>query len=180
MHGPTGVKYATQRIQQVLREEQPGYVLRVDIKSFYKSIQHHKLIQDVRRYYADLKVQFMLEEVIKNPIETGRGYRNPGSGIALRGPLSQFFGGIFLKKLDDAFDNMRVTYLRYQDDILVLCHTRRQLNRCRRRMTWTYDELLDIFIQSCLDPRAAAIAYDLRRSSTGLSASLSPAWPEAA
>lgn len=110
LFGPTGVKYATQRIRQVLQDEQPKHVLRVDIKSFYKSIQHHKLIQDIKQYYDDPKVQLMLENIITNPIETPRGYKNPGSGIALRGPLSQFFSGIFLKKLDDAFDNMSVTY----------------------------------------------------------------------
>ncbi len=134
LHGPTGVKYATQRIRQILREENPHYVLRVDIKSFYKSIQHHKLIQDIKQYYDDPKVQFMLENIITNPIETPRGYKNPGHGLALRGPLSQFFSGIFLKKLDDAFNNMDIHYLRYQDDIIVLCKTKRQLLRCRRRM----------------------------------------------
>jgi RNA-directed DNA polymerase len=134
LHGPTGVKYATQRIRQILQEEKPNYVLHVDIKSFYKSIQHHKLIQDIKRYYDDPKVQTMLENIITNPIETPRGYKNPVHGIALRGPLSQFFSGIFLKPLDDAFDDMDVAYLRYQDDVIILCKTKRQLNRCRRRM----------------------------------------------
>jgi RNA-directed DNA polymerase len=134
LHGPTGVKYATQRIRQILQEEKPNYVLRVDIKSFYKSIQHHKLIQDIKQYYDDPKVQIMLENIITNPIETPRGYKNPGHGLALRGPLSQFFSGIFLKKLDDAFNNMDIHYLRYQDDIIALCKTKRQLLRCRRRM----------------------------------------------
>lgn len=134
LHGPTGVKYATQRIRQILQEEKPNYVLRVDIKSFYKSIQHHKLIQDIKQYYDDPKVQAMLENIITNPIETPRGYKNPGHGLALRGPLSQFFSGIFLKKLDDAFNNADVHYLRYQDDIIILCKTKRQLLRCRRRM----------------------------------------------
>ena len=55
-------------------------------------------------------------------------------GIALRGPLSQFFSGLYLKPLDDAFNQMDVTYLRYQDDILILCRTKRQWNRCRRRL----------------------------------------------
>ena len=32
------------------------------------------------------------------------------------------------------FDAMDVTYLRYQDDILILCKTQRQLNRCKQRM----------------------------------------------
>ena len=134
LFGPTGVKYATQRIRQVLSDEKPAYVIRADIKSFYKSIPHHKLIQDVKTHYDDQKVQAMLTNIITNPIETPRGYQNPGTGIALRGPLSQFFSGLYLKPLDDAFDNMDVTYLRYQDDIVILCKTKRQMNRCRRRM----------------------------------------------
>lgn len=134
LDGPTGVKYATQRIRQVLQEDEPNYIIRADIRSFYKSIPHFKLIQDIKKYYDDPKVQTMLENIITNPIDTPRGYKNPGHGIALRGPLSQFFSGIYLKPLDDAFDQMDVTYLRYQDDILILCKTKRQMNRCRRRM----------------------------------------------
>lgn len=134
LDGPTGVKYATQRIRQVLQEDKPNYIIRADIRSFYKSIPHFKLIQDIKKYYDDPKVQAMLENIITNPIDTPRGYKNPGHGIALRGPLSQFFSGIYLKPLDDAFDQMDVTYLRYQDDILILCKTKRQMNRCRRRM----------------------------------------------
>jgi len=116
LHGPTGVKYATQRIMQALKDKKPAYVIRADIKSFYKSITHQKLIEDVKKYYDDPKLQHMLSNIITNPIETTRGYKNPDTGIALRGPLSQFFSGLYLKPLDDAFDNMDVTYLRYQDD----------------------------------------------------------------
>jgi RNA-directed DNA polymerase len=116
LQGPTGVKYATQRIQQVLRTEKPTYFIRADIRSFYKSISHHKLIQDVKRHYQDPKLIAMLEAVISNPIETPRGYQNPSHGIALRGPLSQFFSALYLKPLDDAFLKMGVSYLRYQDD----------------------------------------------------------------
>ena len=118
----------------MLQEKQPKYVIRTDIKSFYKSIPHRQLIQDIKQHYDDPKVQAMLENIITNPIETPRGYKNPDHGIALRGPLSQFFSGIYLKPLDDAFNEVDVTYLRYQDDILILCQTKRQLNRCKQRM----------------------------------------------
>ena len=76
----------------------------------------------------------MLKEIIINPIETPRGCKNPDHGIALSGPLSQFFSGIYLKPLDDAFDAMDVTYLRYQDDVLILCQSKRQLNRAKARL----------------------------------------------
>jgi len=140
LHGPSGVKLATQRIKQVLAEQKPKYIIRADIKSYYKSIQHHLLIQDVKRYYSDPNVQSMLENIIKNPIETPRGYKNADNGIALRGPLSQFFSGLYLKPLDDAFDTMDVTYLRYQDDILILCQTKRQLERCKQRLMGVLQE----------------------------------------
>lgn len=76
----------------------------------------------------------MLENIVRNPIETPRGYKNSDNGIALRGPLSQFFSGLYLKPLDDAFNAMDVVYLRYQDDVIVLCKTKRQLERCKRRL----------------------------------------------
>ena len=134
LHGPSGVKIATKRIQTVLKEQNPCYVIRADIKSFYKSIPHHQLIQDIKSHYLDKQVQHMLKEIIINPIETPRGCKNPDHGIALRGPLSQFFSGIYLKPLDDAFDTMDVTYLRYQDDVLILCKSKRQLNRAKARL----------------------------------------------
>jgi retron-type reverse transcriptase len=134
LDGPTGVKNATKKIREVLQQEQPKYFIRADIKSFYKSIPHHKLIEDIKKYYNDPKLIVMLKNIVKNPIDTPYGYKNPDHGIALRGPLSQFLSGIYLKPLDDAFNQADVTYLRYQDDILILCKTKRQLNRCKRRM----------------------------------------------
>jgi hypothetical protein len=55
---------------------------RADIKSYYKSIRHHILLQEIKRYYGDPSVCTMLENIVKNPIETPRGYKNPDYGIA--------------------------------------------------------------------------------------------------
>ncbi len=106
LHEPKGVKLATQRIKEVIAVQQPQYILRADIKSYYKSIQHHLLIQDIKYHYSNKNVQFMLVNIVKNPIETPRGYKKPDYGIALRGPLSQFFSALYFKPLDDAFDTM--------------------------------------------------------------------------
>jgi RNA-directed DNA polymerase len=91
-------------------------------------------MQDIKKYYHDQKLLGMLERIITNPIETPRGYKNPVTGIALRRPLSQFFSGIYLKPVDDALSKMKINYLPYQDDILILCNTKRQLNRCWRKL----------------------------------------------
>jgi RNA-directed DNA polymerase len=95
---------------------------------------YHKLIEDIKATFNDEKVVHMLSNIITNPIDTPFGFKNPSRGIALRGPLSQLFSALYLEPLDCAFDAMNVTYVRYQDDYLILCKTKRQLNRCRRRM----------------------------------------------
>lgn len=41
---------------------------------------------------------------------------------------------LFLYDLDDALFRMDIVYVRFQDDILALCKSKRQLNRCRKRM----------------------------------------------
>jgi hypothetical protein len=134
LEGPGGVRSATQRIKQELQKGEVKYVLRVDIRSYYASIPHFKLLRDIKKYYHDPKLIAMLENIITNPIETARGYKNTGYGIALRGPLSQFLGALYLKPLDDALSQMQILYVRYNDDVIALCKTKKQLNRCNKRM----------------------------------------------
>lgn len=81
-----------------------------------------------------LKWEIMLTENRGYVHTRPRGYKNADSGIALRGPLSQFFSALYLKPLDDAFDAMDVVYLRFQDDVIILAKTKRQLERCKRRL----------------------------------------------
>jgi RNA-directed DNA polymerase len=81
LSGPSGIKYATDHIRKILDEDKPQFFLRADIKSYYKSICHFKLIACIKKHYDDHNVQKMLAEIIKNPIETPRGYKNSDTCI---------------------------------------------------------------------------------------------------
>ena len=72
LHGPSGVKLAHKRIEHVLLTEQPKFIIRADIKSYYRSIDHKLLLEEIKQHYNDPKVQHMLERIITNPIETPR------------------------------------------------------------------------------------------------------------
>ena len=83
LQGPSGVKVATRELRKIIEEEKPNFVIRADIKSFYRSIPHYKLIQDIKKAYDDPKLINMLKCIIENPLQTPNGYRNPVTGIAL-------------------------------------------------------------------------------------------------
>ena len=60
----------------------------------------------------------------------------PAQGIPRRGTLSSFFGAIYLRPLDLAFEKRNgVLYVRFMDDILILTQTKRQYRRARKDLT---------------------------------------------
>lgn len=134
LQGPHGVREASARIKKVLREKKPRYFIRTDIKSYFASISHELLIENIETHYADKRVAQLLKQAIKTPIKTRKGFINPDKGITSGSPLSGFFSGLYLKALDDCLTTCQVDYFRYQDDILILCPTYRSLKRCRARL----------------------------------------------
>lgn len=132
--GPNGVRKASADIRQVLAEKKPQYFIRADIKSYFASINHELLINNIETYYDDTRLVQLLKQVIKTPIKTRKGFINPNRGIALRSPLSGFFSGLYLKAIDDCFTSCEVDYFRYQDDLLILCYSHRSFKRCQARL----------------------------------------------
>jgi RNA-directed DNA polymerase len=114
----------------------------------------YRLLREFTDETLGFSLHAILEQIIINPIETPRGYKNPDTSTALRGPLSQFFSALYLKPLDDAFNAMDVAYFRYQDDILILCPTKRSFNRCKQRLTLVLKER-----QLCLSGKKTRMGF---------------------
>ena len=69
------------------------------------------------------------------PIDRGGWYEHPKKGIPIRSSLSGFFAALYLKPLNNAFDlRDDLFYCRYNDDILILCQTKRQYARAKKRL----------------------------------------------
>ena len=85
LHGPNGVKVAADKVDKALLCEEYQYFIRADIKFYYRSIQHRFLIDDIKQAFRDEKIIHMLTEIIKNPIDTPWGTKNPDFGLPLRG-----------------------------------------------------------------------------------------------
>ena len=111
-------------------------VLKSDVRSYYASIDHTLLLAQLEGLIddpvvIDLLAQFLnhLDDVDGTLIPVVRGI-NKGSS------LSPLLGAIYLADLDQALgDHAKrhgLGYLRYRDDWIVLCHSKRQLRRAAR------------------------------------------------
>jgi hypothetical protein len=137
--GHGGAKSA---IRQVV-EHLPSYkfVLRTDVKSFYASIDHFLLLEQLAKVIPDKPILNLLWQYMRRFVDCGGNYYEHDKGISLGCPLSPLMGALFLKLLDERMEGLGVFYVRYMDDILVLAPTHRKLRLAVRTVNQALAEL---------------------------------------
>ncbi len=126
-----GTHAAIRRLQQFMR--QANYVLKLDLRQYFPSIDHEILKGEVRRVIADRETLWLIDKIIdgSNPqMETNWYF--PGDdlftpfqrrrGLPIGNLTSQFFANVYLNPFDHfAKENLRCRfYARYVDDAVIL------------------------------------------------------------
>ena len=124
-----GTHVAVDRLQQFMRRYPPGegYVLQLDVKSYFASIDHEILITLIKRKIRDRRFMGLIEQII------GSYSDSPGAGIPLGNLTSQVFANIYLHELDMfcKHDLKIKQYIRYMDDVALVADDKDQLWRWR-------------------------------------------------
>jgi hypothetical protein len=107
-------------------------VFRTDVKSYYASIDHLKLLDQVAVYIKDRLVMNLIGQYLRRTSERGGCFWAFEKGISLGCPLSPLIGAFFLSAVDDTLEKTGLFYIRFMDDILVLAPSRWKLRRAVR------------------------------------------------
>ena len=120
------------------------YVLQMDIKRFFPSVDHGILYQLLRRYIGDHDCL----NLIKKIIDSGRNIHDQAQqskhsiGLPIGNQTSQFWANVYLHPLDDFVkrDLKCKPYLRYCDDFLLFASEKSTL--------WGYKTAILSFLES--------------------------------
>ena len=114
------------------------YVVRTDIKGYYEHIDHSVLLQQLDTLIKDRLVMNLLTQVIGRCVCRGGTYRDIRKGISRGCPLSPILGALYLKGVDEHFAAVSAVsglhYVRYMDDLLILCQRRWQLRGALKQL----------------------------------------------
>ncbi len=124
--GPAAVR----RVQRRLRANR--FVMRTDVKSYYASIDHHRLLDRLAVHVRDKAVLNLIGQYLRRTAERGGEFFDYDRGISLGCPLSPLIGAFFLDDLDRRMARLGLFYVRFMDDVLVLSPTRWKLRRAVR------------------------------------------------
>lgn len=120
-----GCKDALRRVEQLLKA---GYtcVVDVDLKAYFDSIPHERLMEEIERYIADSRVLELLEEFIKQDILDGMSLWTPERGTPQGAVISPMLSNLYLHPVDTAMAVAGYEMIRYADDFVVLCRSREE------------------------------------------------------
>ena len=97
------------------------------MKSHYASIDHLMLLDQLAVHIKDRRALNLVGQYLRRTSERGGSFWDYEKGISLGCPLSPLIGAFFLNALDAAAAKLRLFYIRFMDDILILAPTRWQL-----------------------------------------------------
>ena len=124
-----GTRQALKRVEELLKEGN-WWVVDADIKGYFDSIPHDKLMEKVGQKISDGRVLELIESYLKAGVmETGKGWEATPEGTPQGGVISPLLANIYLNDLDWEMVRAGLQMVRYADDFVILCHTEQEAHR---------------------------------------------------
>lgn len=120
-----GCKDALRRANELLKKGY-HYVVDVDLKSYFDSIPHGRLMSRVGERIADGRVLQLIESFLKAGIMDGLAEWEPETGVPQGAVLSPLLSNIYLNPLDHRMVSRGYQMVRYADDFVILCRSQAQ------------------------------------------------------
>lgn len=132
-----GCKDALRRVDKLLKQGF-RYVVDVDLKSYFDTIPHGKLLDEVRKHIGDSRVLALVEAFLKADIFDGMRQWTPESGAPQGAVLSPLLSNLYLNELDHQMARLGYEMTRYADDLVIQCRTREAAERALAAVqAWT-------------------------------------------
>lgn len=108
-----------------------GYVYAVDIdlERFFDTVSHSKLTEVLSRKVKDGRVVSLIHKYLNAGVMKEGKYEETPEGVPQGGPLSPVLSNILLNELDRELERRGHKFVRYADDMVIFCRSRRSADR---------------------------------------------------
>lgn len=136
------------------------YAVDIDLERFFDTVNHSKLIEVLSRTIKDGDVVSLIHKYLNAGVMHEGHYEETYEGVPQGGPLSPLLGNILLNELDWELEKRGHKFVRYADDMVILCKSRRSAERTMESIV-SYTER-ELFLKVNRDKSQVATVKDIK------------------
>ena len=135
-----GCKLALREVDGRLKAGQT-WVVDADLKSYFDTIPHGRLMAEVEKLISDGKVLKLIENYLEQDIMDGLDQWTPVAGTPQGAVISPLLSNLYRHSLDKLMEQTGYTMVRYADDFVILCQTQEEAeNALELARQWVNDK----------------------------------------
>jgi group II intron reverse transcriptase/maturase len=105
------------------------YAVDMDLEKFFDTVNQSKLIEILSRTIKDGRVISLIHKYLHAGVVVRNKFETTEVGVPQGGPLSPLLSNIMLNELDKELENRGHRFVRYADDMMILCKSKRSAGR---------------------------------------------------
>lgn len=111
------------------------YVVDLDLERFFDTVSHSKLMEILSRTIKDGRVLSLIHKYLRSGVMNKGMFEMSEEGTPQGGPLSPLLSNIMLNELDKELEQRGHKFVRYADDAMIFCMSKRGAERVRKSIT---------------------------------------------
>jgi group II intron reverse transcriptase/maturase len=135
---------AHQAVTQCQKNANEGfrYVVDMDLEKFFDKVNQSKLIEVLSKTIKDGRVVSLIHKYLRAGVMLQGHYEDTPMGVPQGGNLSPLLSNIMLNELDKELDKRGHRFVRYADDCMIFCRSKRAAERVQASITKFIEEEL--------------------------------------
>lgn len=105
------------------------YVVDMDLEKFFDTVNQSKLVEILSRSIKDGRVISLIHKYLRAGVVTCGRFEETELGVPQGGPLSPLCANVILNELDWELERRGHRFVRYADDMLIFCKSKRAAER---------------------------------------------------
>lgn len=105
------------------------YVVDMDLEKYFDTVNQSKLIEILSRTIKDGRVISLIHKFLRAGVIVKHTFKETGIGVPQGGPLSPLLSNIMLTELDRELERRGHKFVRYADDMVIFCKSRKSAKR---------------------------------------------------
>lgn len=157
-----GCKDALRRVRRLL-EAGNHWVVDADLKSYFDTIPHERLIERVEERVTDGRIIGLLREYLKQEVLDTMTSWKPEEGTPQGAVISPLLSNLYLNELDHKMEELGVEMVRYADDLVILSRSQEEAEEALKEVSkWTAEAGLKLHPEKTriVDAREKKAGFD--------------------